>query len=95
VPVFVRAHNLPFKTVLTIHHVAEQGSFWGLDFNLTNLPTLFFTLRGIEFFDDSNFSKAEFLCRRITTVSEQYRREIQTPSGGCGLDGVLREMRIA
>jgi len=92
VPVFVRAHNLPFKTVLTIHHVAEQGSFWGLDFNLTNLPTPFFTLRGIEFFGRLNFLKGGILyADRITTVSEQYRREIQTPSGGCGLDGVLRE----
>src|SRR6266567_4610753 len=37
VPVYVRAHRLPFVTVLTIHHIAEQGSFWGLDFRLTNL----------------------------------------------------------
>ena len=92
VPVFVRVHNLPFKTVLTIHHVAEQGSFWGLDFNLTNLPTRFFTLHGVEFFGRLNFLKGGILyADRITTVSEQYRREIQTPSGGCGLDGVLRE----
>jgi starch synthase len=55
VPVFVRAHNLPFKTVLTIHHDADQGSFWGLDFNLTNLPTRFFTLQGVEFFGRLNF----------------------------------------
>jgi starch synthase len=48
VPVFVRAHNLPFATVLTIHHVADQGSFWGLDFNLTNLPERFFTLHNGE-----------------------------------------------
>jgi Glycogen synthase len=27
VPVFARAQGLPFKTVLTIHHVADQGSF--------------------------------------------------------------------
>src|SRR5882762_5763304 len=92
VPVFVRAHNLPFKTVLTIHHVADQGSFWGLDFNLTNLPTRFFTLHGVEFFGRLNFLKGGILyADRITTVSEHYRREILTPSGGCGLDGVLRE----
>jgi len=92
VPVFVRAHNLPFKTVLTIHHVAEQGSFWGLDFNLTNLPTRFFTLHGVEFFGRLNFLKGGILyADKITTVSEHYRRELQTPSGGCGLDVVLRE----
>jgi starch synthase len=92
VPVFVYAQGLPFKTVLTIHHVAEQGSFWGLDFRLTNLPERFFTLRGVEFFGRLNFLKGGILyADRITTVSEHYRREIQTPSSGCGLDGVLLE----
>jgi starch synthase len=92
VPVFVPAQGLPFKTVLTIHHVADQGSFWGLDFRLTNLPERFFNLHGVEFFGRLNFLKGGILyADTITTVSEQYRREILTPSGGCGLDGVLRE----
>jgi starch synthase len=92
VPVFVYAQGLPFKTVFTIHHVADQGSFWGLDFGLTNLPDRYFTLNGVEFFGRLNFLKGGILyADRITTVSEHYRREIQTPSGGCGLDGVLRE----
>lgn len=92
VPVFVYAQGLPFKTVLTIHHVADQGSFWGLDFGLTNLPERFFTLHGVEFFGRLNFLKGGILyADKITTVSEHYRREILTPSGGHGLDGVLRE----
>src|SRR5881398_2164891 len=92
VPVFVHAHGLPFKTVLTIHHVADQGSFWGLDLALTNLPERFFTLRGIEFFGRLNFLKGGIhYADRLTTVSEHYRREILTPAGGHGLDGVLRE----
>ncbi len=92
VPVFVHAQGLPFKTVLTIHHVVDQGSFWGLDFGLTNLPGPFFSLHGVEFFGRLNFLKGGILyAYRITTVSEHYRREILTPSGGCGLDGVLRE----
>jgi starch synthase len=92
VPVFVHAQGMPFKTVLTIHHVADQGSFWGLDFGLTNLPERFFTLHGVEFFGRLNFLKGGILyANRITTVSEHYRREIMTPSGGCGLDGVLSE----
>lgn len=91
-PVFVFALGLPFKTVLTIHHVEEQGSFWGLDFPLTNLPERFFTLHGVEFFGRLNFLKGGILhADRITTVSEHYRREILTPAGGCGLDAVLRE----
>ena len=92
VPVFAHAQGLPFKTVLTIHHVADQGSFWGLDFALTNLPERFFTLTGIEFFGRLNFLKGGILyADKITTVSEHYRREILTPAGGHGLDGVLRE----
>ncbi len=92
VPVFVYAQGLPFKTVLTIHHLAEQGSFWGVDFRLTNLPEQFFTLNGVEFFGRLNFLKGGILfANKITTVSEHYRREIQRPSGGCGLDVVLRE----
>src|SRR2546423_3285673 len=92
VPVFVHARRLPFRTVLTIHHLEDQGSFWGLDFALTNLPERFFTLHGVEFFGRLNFLKGGILyADRITTVSEHYRQEILTPSGGCGLDGVLRE----
>src|SRR5205823_11113286 len=46
----------------------------------------------VEFFGRLNFLKGGILyADRITTVSEHYRREILTPSGGCGLDGVLRE----
>jgi starch synthase len=92
VPVLVNAYHLPLATVLTIHHVAEQGSFWGLDFKLTNLHERFFTLRGLEFFGRMNFLKGGILfADRITTVSERYRREILTSEGGCGLEIVLRE----
>ena len=92
VPVLVHAHHLPFATVLTIHHVAEQGSFWGLDFKLTNLHERFFTLRGIEFFGRMNFLKGGILYSdKITTVSEHYLREMLTEDGGCGLEVVLRE----
>jgi starch synthase len=83
---------LPFSTVLTIHRLADQGSFWGLDFALTNLHERFFTLRGVEFFGRLNFLKAGILfADKVTTVSESYKREMLTPDGGCGLDGVLRE----
>ncbi len=38
VPVLVREQGLPFRTVLSIHHLAQQGSFPAGDFRLTNLP---------------------------------------------------------
>ncbi|MDQ6765718.1 MAG: glycogen/starch synthase, partial [Verrucomicrobiota bacterium] len=92
VPVLVREAGMPFRSVLTIHHLAEQGSFWGLDFSLTNLPERYFSLRGLEYFGRMNLLKGGVLyADRVTTVSERYRREILTPEGGCGLDPVLRQ----
>lgn len=92
VPVWVREAQMPFRTVLTIHHLAEQGSFWGLDFALTNLPERYQTPRGIEFLGRVNFLKGGItFADRITTVSERYRHEMLTAEGGCGLDGLLRE----
>ena len=92
VPVLVHNQQLPFATVLTIHHLAEQGSFWGLDFDLTNLPERYFKPHGVEFFGRLNFLKGGIVfADKITTVSERYRREMLTFSGGLGLDIVLRE----
>jgi starch synthase len=92
VPVLVRNQQLPFATVLTIHHLAEQGSFWGLDFDLTNLPERYFKPRGVEFFGRLNLLKGGVLfADKITTVSERYRREMLSFDGGIELDIVLRE----
>lgn len=92
VPVIVADQRLPFATVLTIHHLAEQGSFWGLDFGLTNLPDRYFKPHGIEYFGRLNLLKGGIVfADKITTVSERYRREMMSEEGGCGLDIVLRE----
>jgi starch synthase len=92
VPALVRNQQLPFATVLTIHHLAEQGSFWGLDFDLTNLPERYFKPHGVEFFGRLNLLKGGILfADKITTVSERYRREMLSLDGGLGLDIVLRE----
>jgi starch synthase len=92
VPVLVADQHLPFATVLTIHHLAEQGSFWGLDFNLTNLPEKYFKPGGVEYFGRLNLLKGGIIfADKITTVSERYRREMLTAEGGCELDIVLRE----
>ncbi|CAN5481982.1 glycogen/starch synthase [soil metagenome] len=92
VPVLVHAGQMPFRTVLTIHHLADQGNFWGLDFALTNLPERYFTLRSLEYFGRMNLLKGGVLfADRITTVSERFRREMMTAEGGCGLDIVMRE----
>jgi starch synthase len=92
VPVLVKDRKLPFKTVLTIHNLAYQGSFWGIDFGLTNLPGHYFSASGVEFYGNLNLLKGGLLfADAVTTVSERYAREIQTPEGGSGLDAVMRE----
>jgi len=92
VPVLVRHRQLPFKTVLTIHNIAYQGAFWGVDFGLTNLPGSFFGPTGVEFYGRLNLLKGGVLyADAVTTVSERYARDIQTPEFGAGLDAVMRE----
>ncbi len=92
VPVFVRTEGLPFATVLSIHHLAEQGDFPAEDFALTNLSENYFDLHGLEFFGRMNFLKAGILfADRVVVSSEAYAHAIQTQSLGEGLDGVLRE----
>jgi starch synthase len=92
VPVFAREWGLPFKTVLTLHNLAFQGAFLGVDFGLTNLPGHLFASGPLEFYGSFNFLKAGILfADAISTLSERYARDIQSPEFGCGLDGVLRE----
>lgn len=92
VPVLIRDRKLPFKTVLTIHNISYQGSFWGIDFGLTNLPGHYFSASGVEFYGNLNLLKGGILyADALTTVSERYARDIQTPEGGSGLDAVVRE----
>ena len=92
VPVLVKERRLPFKTVLTIHDLAHQGNFWGIDFGMTNLPWDYFSAKGVEFFGQLNLLKGGILfADAVTTVSERYAREIQTAEKGSGLDAVMRE----
>jgi starch synthase len=92
VPVLVKERRLPFKTMLTIHNLAYQGSFWGMDFGLTNLPGHYFGAKGVEFYGNLNLLKGGILfADAVTTVSETYAREIQTPENGFSLDAVIRE----
>ncbi len=92
VPVLVSHQGLPFPTVLSIHHLAEQGSFDSWDFALTNLPGRYFEPSGVEFFGRLNLLKGGILfANRVVVSSQTYAQEIQTPAFGEGLDVVLRE----
>jgi len=68
-PAYVRLANLPFRTVLALDDLAQQGSFEGADFSLTNLPAGFFTPGGVEFYGRLNFLKGGLLLANAFTVN--------------------------
>ncbi|MDR1578603.1 MAG: glycogen synthase GlgA [Deltaproteobacteria bacterium] len=56
-----------------------------------DLPESYYGLDGLEYYGQLSFLKAGLVfAREVVTVSPSYAREIQTPEGGNGLDGVLR-----
>ena len=78
-------------TLFTVHNLAYQGLFPPEQLPLTGLGPEVFTPAGIEFYGKINLLKGALVfADLLTTVSEQYAREIQTEEFGCGLEGVLR-----
>ena len=95
IPVFVRDRQLAFLTVLTIHNLEHQGSFWSFDFGLTGLPGSYFGPRGLEFYGRLNFLKGGILyADAVTLPGEAALFEAFTPQHGFGLDAVLQENRF-
>lgn len=77
--------------VYTIHNLAYQGLAPADQFARTNLPRSCFSIEVCEFHAQVSSMKAGIVgSDLVTTVSETYAREIQTPEYGYGLDGVLR-----
>lgn len=78
--------------VFTIHNLAYQGVFPKEYMDISELPSELFSLKGLEYYGKMNFMKGGIVFTDvITTVSEKYAQEIQTPEYGHGLDGVLKE----
>ncbi len=78
-------------TVLTVHNLAYQGLFPAHQFALLGLPGHLYAPEYLEFWGQVNLLKGGLVFADVlSTVSETYAREIQTPELGCGLDGVLR-----
>lgn len=74
------------KSVLTIHNLAHQGN--------CSINTLLNKdlLKDLGFSDSLNLLETGIThADCIAVVSPNYKQEIQTPKGGCGLDLVLRE----
>ncbi len=90
IPLYLNNQKSEVKTVFTIHNLGYQGRFPSRKFDLLGVDKGYFTPGGIEYYGDINFLKAGIVyADRVTTVSENYALEIQTPELGFGLDGVL------
>jgi starch synthase len=82
------------KSVFTIHNLAYQGVFPKELMETSGLPMELFSMKGLEYYGKMNFMKGGIVFSDIiTTVSEKYAQEIQTPEYGYGMEGVLRDRR--
>jgi starch synthase len=89
-----RSFTSPARTVTTLHNLAYQGNFDKSAMPELGVPWDLFTPQGVEFYGHFSFLKtAVIFSDALTTVSPSYAREIQTPEGGNGLDGLLRHRR--
>jgi len=80
------------KVMFTIHNLQYQGVFEKDTLDALNLSAKYFNVEGIEYYGKICFMKAGIVYGDlVTTVSETYAEEIQTPWFGYGLDGILRK----
>lgn len=78
-------------SLYSIHNLAYQGDFSPQFMELAGLPWELFTWDKLAFNDRFNCMKAALIyADKLSTVSESYAREIQTPEFGEGLEGVLQ-----
>jgi starch synthase len=78
-------------TVMTVHNLAFQGQFPSALLTQLGLPAFAYTTDGVEYYSSIGYLKSGLqFADRITTVSPTYALEIRTPSGGMGMDGLLR-----
>jgi starch synthase len=79
------------KGVFVIHNQGYLGLAPMAAKGFIGLPESYYGLDGLEYYDQLSYLKAGIVfSREVVTVSPSYAREIQTPEGGNGLDGVLR-----
>jgi starch synthase len=82
------------RSVFTIHNIAYQGMFNRGVMDITGLPGWLFNHAQLEFHGHLNFLKSGVVfADAVNTVSPTYSREIQTAEYGCGLEGLLGQVR--
>lgn len=81
-------------TLFTVHNLAYQGLFPYAKLADLRLPHAWWSAEALEFHGQLSFIKGGLVyADYLTTVSPTYAREIQTPTHGAGLDGLLRHRR--
>ena len=91
-PVFLKAQNLPFTSVLAVSDPTAHGSFPIEDFGLLNLGWEYFRPTAVEFYGRVNFLKAGILSSDAIVVDGDLERAaLQTGEEGGGLEVVFRE----
>ena len=94
IPLYIKEQQRKIGSVFTIHNLGYQGRFSASKYPLLGVNDAYFKPEGIEYYGDINFLKAGILYSdMVTTVSENYAKEIQTPEFGFGLDGVLKNRK--
>jgi len=79
------------KSLYTIHNIQYQGQFAREILGSVGLNDGYFVEDKLEFYGSVSYMKAGLTYSDfISTVSETYSREIQTPQYSYGLDGMLR-----
>lgn len=80
------------KSIMTIHNLKFQGVYDKKTvMDTAGLSPYYFTSDKLEAYGDANYLKGGIVYSDIvTTVSEQYAKEIQMPYYGEGLDGLMR-----
>ncbi|MDY6062273.1 MAG: glycogen synthase [Erysipelotrichaceae bacterium] len=83
------------KHIFTIHNLAYQGIFdKKVLFELLGFDYCYYADGTLRFNDCTNFMKIGIVCAdKITTVSNTYALEIQSPQFGEGLDALLKYRR--
>lgn len=79
------------KTIMTIHNIKFQGRFHLQEImDITGLPKQIFNASELECYGEANYLKGGLVyADAISTVSPTYAREIMSPEGGEGLDGLM------
>ena len=82
------------KSVFTIHNLKFQGIFSPEILKLFALSSKLFNQEALEFYGNINYLKGAILyADRVTTVSENYAKEICEEEYGEGIDGVLSQIK--